>query len=193
MIAVAKPARCFVAAVLVFAGLTASAWAADTTPPPAAAAPAAAAPTAAAVTAAGNILGAIGIKEKIALVVPGMMAELERNVTNTRPEIRDSLRQNSALDPARVRQDRATDLRRGCDASRLGDVREGASGRGGVFCQPARQEISRDRTSFPSEARCICGALAAKAFDRHPHTRPRGDEEEGRRILKPRRAMRPRA
>ena len=59
---------------------------------PAAAAPAPV-PSAAAVTAAGDILGAIGIKQTIAYVVPGMMAELERNVTNTRPEIKDSLRQ----------------------------------------------------------------------------------------------------
>ena len=93
MIAVSQPARCFLAAILVVAGLTTSTWAANTNPPPAAAAPAAATPTAAAVAAAGDILGDIGIKEKIALVVPGMMAELERNVTNTRPEIRDSLRQ----------------------------------------------------------------------------------------------------
>jgi|SRR5271166_3780095 len=50
-------------------------------------------PSQAAVTAAGDILGAIGIKERIALVVPAMMTELEQNVTRTRPEIRDSLRQ----------------------------------------------------------------------------------------------------
>src|SRR5271166_5090414 len=50
-------------------------------------------PSQAAVTAAGDILGAIGIKERIALVVPAMMTELEQNVTKTRPEIRDSLRQ----------------------------------------------------------------------------------------------------
>jgi uncharacterized protein len=70
------------------------AWAADTTPPAAApAAPAAAPPSPAAVTAAGDILGDIGIKQTIALIVPGMMTELERNVTNTRPEIKESLRE----------------------------------------------------------------------------------------------------
>ena len=58
------------------------------------AAPAAAPlPSLAAITAADTILGEIGIKQSIALVVPGMMAELERTVTSTRPEIRDSLRQ----------------------------------------------------------------------------------------------------
>ncbi|MGB7974906.1 MAG: DUF2059 domain-containing protein, partial [Roseiarcus sp.] len=41
---------------------------------------------------ADTILNAIGLKQSIAIVVPGMMAELETNVTRTRPEIRDSLR-----------------------------------------------------------------------------------------------------
>jgi hypothetical protein len=50
------------------------------------------APTQAAVSAADKILGDIGVKESIAAVVPGMMRELEANVTRTRPEIKDSLR-----------------------------------------------------------------------------------------------------
>ena len=50
------------------------------------------APSPAAIAAADRILGDIGVKESIALVVPGMMAELETNVTRTRPEIKDSLR-----------------------------------------------------------------------------------------------------
>ncbi len=74
-----------------------AAFAADTKP----AAPAAPAvapaptptPTAAAVATAGEILGDIGIKQSIALIVPGMLTELERNVTVTRPEIKDSLRE----------------------------------------------------------------------------------------------------
>jgi uncharacterized protein len=71
-----------------------AAWAADATTPAAPAAPAAAAPpSAASVAAADAILGDIGVKQTIALVVPGMMSELERNVTNTRPEIRGSLRE----------------------------------------------------------------------------------------------------
>jgi uncharacterized protein len=68
---------------------SASALGADANSP---AAPAAA-PTAAAVSAAGEILGDIGIKQTISVIVPTMLAELERNVTNTRPEIRDSLRE----------------------------------------------------------------------------------------------------
>lgn len=71
-------------AVFVFAALNVSAMAADTTPP--------AAPSPAAIAAADNILGTIGLKQSIAIVVPGMMQELETNVTRTRPEIRDSLR-----------------------------------------------------------------------------------------------------
>ncbi len=84
-------------ALFMFAALSASARAADTTPPtaPAPAPPAAAAPAApspAAIAAADKILATIGLKQSIAIVVPGMMAELETNVTRTRPEIRDMLR-----------------------------------------------------------------------------------------------------
>ena len=56
------------------------------------ASPAPAAPSPAAIAAADKILEAIGLKQSIAIVVPGMMQELETNVTRTRPEIRDSLR-----------------------------------------------------------------------------------------------------
>jgi uncharacterized protein len=92
-------------AVIMLAALTVAAGAQQTTPPaaPAPAAPAApappsapaaapGAPSPAAVAAADRILGDIGVKESVALVVPGMMAELEANVTRTRPEIKDSLR-----------------------------------------------------------------------------------------------------
>jgi uncharacterized protein len=96
------PARAGIAqgglALFMFAALSVSARAADATPPataappaaPAAAAPAAGAP--ASIVAADTILNAIGLKQSISLVVPGMLAELETNVTRTRPEIKDSLR-----------------------------------------------------------------------------------------------------
>ncbi len=82
-------------ALFVFGALVVSARAADTTPPAAPAAPAAttpATPSPAAIAAADKILGTIGLKQSIAIVVPGMMQELETNVTRTRPEIKDSLR-----------------------------------------------------------------------------------------------------
>ena len=85
-------------ALFVFGALTVSARAADTTAPATPAAPAApaatapAAPSVASIAAADKILGTIGLKQSIAIVVPGMMQELETNVTRTRPEIRDSLR-----------------------------------------------------------------------------------------------------
>jgi hypothetical protein len=86
-------------ALVLFAALSVSAQAADTTPPatPAPAAPAAtpatpAGPSPASLTAADTILNTIGLKQSIAIVVPGMMQELETNVTRTRPEIRDMLR-----------------------------------------------------------------------------------------------------
>ena len=73
-----------------------AAHAADQTSPavPAAAANAAtpAPPSPAAMTAADQLLIAMGVKESIANTVPKMMTEFERNVTATRPEIRDSLR-----------------------------------------------------------------------------------------------------
>jgi uncharacterized protein len=86
-------------ALFMFAALSVSAQAADTTPPvtapaaPAAPAPSAApGPSPAALSAADTILNTIGLKQSIAIVVPGMMQELETNVTRTRPEIKDSLR-----------------------------------------------------------------------------------------------------
>jgi uncharacterized protein len=82
-------------ALVLCAALSMSAQAADTMPPAATtpAAPAAtAAPSPAAIAAADTILNTIGLKQSIAIVVPGMMQELETNVTRTRPEIRDSLR-----------------------------------------------------------------------------------------------------
>jgi uncharacterized protein len=91
-ISVARTVKGLILAASVLA--SAAAWAADATAPaaPAGAAPAAP-PSAASIAAADAILADIGVKQTIALVVPGMMTELERNVTNTRPEIRDSLRE----------------------------------------------------------------------------------------------------
>ena len=95
------PARAGIAkglALILFAASSVSAARAASTappagPPPAAKEPAtAASPSPAAIAAADKILGDIGLKQSIAIVVPGMMAELETNVTRTRPEIRDSLR-----------------------------------------------------------------------------------------------------
>src|SRR6185437_1721752 len=93
------PARAGIArgrfALVLFATLSLSAQAAETTPTAAPAAPAATAPAGAspaALAAADKILNTIGLKQSIAIVVPGMMAELETNVARTRPEIRDSLR-----------------------------------------------------------------------------------------------------
>jgi hypothetical protein len=89
-----------VLALVVLAALSVTAMAAETSPPaappaaqPTPAAPTAAQPSPAAIAAADTILANIGIKQSIALVVPAMMSELEQNVTKTRPEIRDSLRE----------------------------------------------------------------------------------------------------
>ena len=50
-------------------------------------------PSPAAIKAADQLLTAMGVKETIAKTVPTMMTEFEHNLTTTRPEIRDSLRQ----------------------------------------------------------------------------------------------------
>ena len=97
MPAPARSARGFLALIML-ASLSVAARAAETTPPAAPAAPPAApaaapAPSPAAIAAADTILGDIGIKQTISLVVPGMLTELESNVTRTRPEIKESLRQ----------------------------------------------------------------------------------------------------
>ena len=78
---------------------SASAWAAEATPPAAPAQtpaqPATGAPpppSPAALAAADSILIDMGVKRTLAVVVPGMLTELEHNVTTTRPEIKDQLR-----------------------------------------------------------------------------------------------------
>ncbi len=50
-------------------------------------------PSPAAIKAADQLLTAMGVKESIAKTVPTMMTEFEVNLTRTRPEIRDTLRQ----------------------------------------------------------------------------------------------------
>lgn len=72
-------------ALLLGAALLAApfAFAADATTPP----------TPAALAAADQLLATMGVKQTIATVVPSMLAELEANITKTRPDIRDSLRE----------------------------------------------------------------------------------------------------
>jgi hypothetical protein len=76
-----------------------AAYAAETTAPAAAAAippP----PSPAAIVAADQLLIDMGVKQSIAKTVPSMMSEFETNVTTSRPEIRDSLRQTlTAIKP----------------------------------------------------------------------------------------------
>ena len=91
-------------AALILAGavvLGPAAYAADTTSATTPAATAAVPPPSpAAIAAADQLLIAMGVKETIAKTVPAMMAEFERNVTTTRPEIRDSLRETlTAIKP----------------------------------------------------------------------------------------------
>ncbi|MBV9288268.1 MAG: DUF2059 domain-containing protein [Hyphomicrobiales bacterium] len=95
----ARNARGLLLAAILIA--SASARAAEATPPAAAGQAQAPAPPAtgappppsqAAVAAADSILTDMGVRRTLALVVPGMLTELERNVTTTRPEVKDQLR-----------------------------------------------------------------------------------------------------
>ena len=81
MPAPARNAKCSLALVMLVA-LSITARAADTSPP-AAPAEGPPPPSPAAIAAADTILADTGIKQSIALVVPAMMTELERNVTKT--------------------------------------------------------------------------------------------------------------
>jgi uncharacterized protein len=94
-------------ATLIVAGLSECARAAEATPPaatPPSAAPASpnpaaagdatpAAPSVAALAAADQLLIQMGVKDAIRKTVPAMMAEFEQNISTTRPEIRNSLRE----------------------------------------------------------------------------------------------------
>ena len=102
----ARNARGLLLAATLFA--SASAWAAEATQPAAQAQPPAptqspapsqpaptaepGAPSAAAFAAADTILADMGVKRTLSFVVPGMLTEFERNLTTTRPEIKDQLR-----------------------------------------------------------------------------------------------------
>ncbi len=84
---VARSANALLLAATVLASTVA--FAADSTAPAAPAPP----PSPAALAAADAILGDIGVKQSLQLIVPSMLTEHERNVTNTRPENKDSLRE----------------------------------------------------------------------------------------------------
>jgi hypothetical protein len=57
------------------------------------AAPSSAEPSPATLAAADSILTDMGVKRTLSLVVAGMLSELERNVTTTRPDIKPQLRE----------------------------------------------------------------------------------------------------
>ena len=105
MPASARNAKGFLALIL-FAALTVTARAAETTPPPAAAgpcAPTAGQPSPAAIAAADTILADVGIEQSIALVVPAMMTELEQNVTKNSAGNQGFAAPNPASDQTRIR------------------------------------------------------------------------------------------
>ncbi|MGD1016931.1 MAG: DUF2059 domain-containing protein [Roseiarcus sp.] len=61
-------------------------------------------PTPAALNYANQIFADIGMKALIDQVVPGMLAQLERNVTTTRPELKDALHETVlAIEPEFVK------------------------------------------------------------------------------------------
>ena len=125
------------------------------------------APSPAAIAAADRILGDIGLKESVALVVPGMMAELETNVTRTRPEIKDSLRATlKSIQPefdatAKQTYDQAATLL----ASQMSEkeITDVAA----FFDSPTGKKYVAVTPVFLQQFADITGALARKAVDRH--------------------------
>jgi hypothetical protein len=65
-------------------------------------------PTPAALNYANQIFVDIGMKASIDQVVPGMLAQLEHNVTSTRPELKDALHETVlAIEPEFVKTEQA--------------------------------------------------------------------------------------
>jgi len=99
--------RAIIFAMLMVAVISECARAAEATPPaatPPAAAPVSpkpgaaadatpAPPSAAGLVAADRLLILMGVKDAVRNTVPAMMGEFEKNITTTRPEIRNSLRE----------------------------------------------------------------------------------------------------
>ena len=84
------------------------------------------APSPAALAAADQLLNDIGVKESIAMIVPTMMTEFERNITTTSPEIRGSLRETLTAIKPEFDKTAHADLREGRGAARARHVRERA-------------------------------------------------------------------
>ena len=136
-------------------------------------------PTPAALNYANQILVDVGIKPSARYVVPEMLSGLDRNITATRPELKDSLRATLvAIEPEFVKSEQGIVAEVG-EVSRKPDDRAGAQGHRDVFRHPERQEISRDPTRAGSASRPIGARLARAVVYGHPRSRPRGNEEEG--------------
>ena len=138
-------------------------------------------PSPAAIAAADKILNTIGLKQSIAIVVPGMMLELETNVTRTRPEIRDLLRATlKAIQPEFDETAKQTySQAEGLLASQMSeqDITQVAA----FFDSPAGKKYVEVTPVF-FRTLATSPAPGAKAVDRHPRARPSRDEEEGRSI-----------
>ncbi len=190
------------AALIMLAALTVTAGAQQANPPaapaaapsaPASPAPAAQAPAAApafpaepspgALAAADSILTDMGVKRTLSLVVPGMLSELERNVTTTRPEIKAQLRDVlHAIQPEFDKN--AKDMYAKAMAlmvTMLSDkeIDEVAA----FFKKSCRPKIFGGRAPVHAALQRDRRALARADVDRHRDARAAGDEEEGHRLL----------
>ena len=152
-------------------------------PAPAAAPASPAEPSPGALAAADSILTDMGVKRTLSLVVPGMLSELERNVTTTRPEIKAQLREVlRAIQPefdknAKDMYDKAMALM----VTMLSDkeIEEVAT----FFKSSGRPKISGRRAPVHAALQRPRRALARADVGRHRDARAAGDEEEGHRLL----------
>ena len=131
--------------------------------PAAAPVPLAPPPTPAALAAADQILANMGVKQSIAIAVPSMMAELERNLTTTRPDIRDSLRETlKAIQPdfdqsAKETYEKAEALLTAdMNEKELTDV-------AALLLESIGKKISRDRAGILPAASGHCQSLARRS------------------------------
>ena len=123
------------------------------------------------------------MKASIDQVVPGMLGQLERNVTTTRPELKDALHETLlAIEPEFVKTeqsvitDSAKFLASEMTEQELKDV-------AAFYESPAGKKFIAAEPSLDQEVGNLGARLEPTIVDGHSRPRPRGNEEEGPRFL----------
>ena len=136
-------------------------------------------PTPAALNYANQILVDIGMKPSLDQVVPGMLGQLEHNVTATRPELKDPLRATLlAIAPEFVKTEQGV-LAKAAKflASRM--TEQELKDTAAFYESPTGKKFLEAQAGVDQRTRPLGARLARAIVDRHPGARPRGNEEEG--------------